>query len=108
MRQVCEEDNRMKKNIFRRNKKGGFTVLEVIIVLAIIALFAAIIIPKVTRPSNNATGNVAGTAEQEAGIPQNAIWRAAPDHQGKFEVDSLPRGAMVKLLPPENVTNQEA
>ncbi|MGL4761766.1 MAG: competence type IV pilus major pilin ComGC [Sarcina sp.] len=60
--------------MIKRNKKKGFTLIELVIVLAVLAIIALIAIPNFTRVRNNALVQADDTScEQITNIMQTAV-----------------------------------
>jgi len=69
-------------------KKRGFTMVEVIIVVAVIAVLASILIPKMSGARNKAALNACKTNLRHIGIGMDMY---ANDHNGKYVPDSSNR-----------------
>src|SRR4249920_1865534 len=67
----------MKLTTANRLRRQGFTLIEMIGVLAVIAILAAVLIPKVFEAINNARVN-------NAAMTVNAVKTACIDHYAKF------------------------
>ncbi len=67
----------MKTNKHQTNKRSAFTLIEMIGVLAVIAILAALLIPKIFEAINNARINTAV-------VGYNTIKTAVMDHYGKY------------------------
>ncbi len=65
----------------RRDSRGGFTLLEVLIVLAIIGVIAAMVVPRLVAQQKNA--NIQVTKQSIKGL-QSAIEMYAVDHSATF------------------------
>jgi general secretion pathway protein G len=84
----------MKLNIAKNNKKG-FTLIEMIGVLAVIAILAAVLIPKVFEAINNARIN-------NASMTCDTVKTACADHYAKWgglNIDGS-TGSAVPITPP--------
>ncbi len=68
-------------NRLRRTRKGGFSLLEVVIVVAIIAILAAIGIPRMSRGSRGANDSA---VSGDLAVLRNAIDLYAAEHGGAF------------------------
>ena len=68
-------------NRLRRTRKGGFSLLEVVIVVAIIAILAAIGIPRMSRGSKGANDSA---VSGDLAVLRNAIDLYAAEHGGSF------------------------
>jgi prepilin-type N-terminal cleavage/methylation domain-containing protein len=68
-------------NKLRRTRKGGFSLLEVVIVVAIIAILAAIGIPRMSRGSRGANDSAVGG---DLAVLRNAIDLYSAEHGGSF------------------------
>src|ERR1051325_4630325 len=69
--------NHLKNNSIRRNRRQGFTLIEMIGVLAVIAILAALLVPKIFEAINNAKVN-------NAAVSCNTVKTALADHYAKF------------------------
>ena len=65
----------------RRTHKGGFSLLEVVIVVAIIAILAAIGIPRMSRGSKGASDSA---VRGDLAVLRNAIDLYAAEHGGEY------------------------
>jgi general secretion pathway protein G len=65
----------------RRQSRGGFTLLEVLIVLAIIGVIAAMVVPRLVAQQKNA--NIQVTKQSIKGL-QSALEIYAVDHSATF------------------------
>src|SRR5664279_518890 len=73
----------MKLNLTNNRKAGAFTLIEMIGVLAVIAILAALLIPKVFSAINDARVN-------NAAVSIETIKTATADHYGRFgKINSL-------------------
>src|ERR1700755_1617268 len=72
----------MKTNTFARNRKSGFTLVEILIVVIILGILAAIVIPQFTNASTNARAS-AVTSQLQTLRSQVQLWK--PQHN-----DTLP------------------
>jgi type IV pilus assembly protein PilA len=70
------------KNAPRASTEGGFTLVEILVVMAIAALLAALAIPALFRQSDKARDASAKTAARTA---QTAIESYATDHGGSYQ-----------------------
>lgn len=68
-------------NKCRRTRRGGFSLLEVVIVVAIIAILAAIGIPRMSRGSKGASDSA---LSGDLAVLRNAIDLYAAEHGGAF------------------------
>ncbi len=68
-------------NKCRRTRRGGFSLLEVVIVVAIIAILAAIGIPRMSRGSKGANESA---LSGDLAVLRNAIDLYAAEHGGAF------------------------
>lgn len=65
----------------RRNVKRGFTLVEILIVVVILGILAAIVVPQFTNAANEARGG--NTATQQSTI-ENQIELWAARHNGQY------------------------
>jgi general secretion pathway protein G len=65
----------------RRDSRGGFTLLEILIVLAIIGVIAAMVVPRLVAQQKNA--NIQVTKQSIKGL-QSAVEIYAVDHSASF------------------------
>lgn len=79
----------------RKNNKRGFTLVEMIGVLAIIAVLAALLIPRIFQAINEARVN-------GAALSYNSIKSAAMSHFGKYGRFGDATGAALASLPTAN------
>jgi type II secretory pathway pseudopilin PulG len=82
----------MKLNVTNNRKAGAFTLIEMIGVLAVIAILAALLIPKVFSAINTARVN-------NAAVSIDTIKTATADHYGKYGVINSYFGTNVVQIP---------
>src|SRR6266704_6062192 len=81
--------NIMKIRCTKTRKANAFTLIEMIGVLAVIAILAALLIPKIFEAINNARIN-------NAVVSYNTVKAACMDHYGKYgAIDATTNGATV-------------
>src|SRR5207247_3987293 len=81
----------MKINSSRKSARKGFTLIEMIGVLAVIAILASLLIPKIYEAINNA--RISNSA-----LSYNTVKTALADHYAKY--GSLTSSNAVNLTPP--------
>jgi prepilin-type N-terminal cleavage/methylation domain-containing protein len=72
----------MKITLVQKRKAQAFTLIEMIGVLAVIAILAALLIPKVFEAINNSRIN-------NAAVSYNTVKAALSDHYAKVRHDSI-------------------
>jgi prepilin-type N-terminal cleavage/methylation domain-containing protein len=78
----------------------GFTLLEAIVVMAVLALAAALAVPVLTRTSRTASRNTAAAAVRER-MKALATEAAAKSRDVTFACSSVERAATVAINPPD-------
>lgn len=69
-----------------RNKRSGFTLVELVVVIVIIGILAAIAIPRLSRGSAGASS---GALSANLSIVRNAINMYAAEHNSKFPTAAI-------------------
>ncbi len=86
-----------KRQLTKRNKRRGFTLIEVLLVLAILGVIAAMVIPNLLGRQRQA--NIDATKLSIGGL-ENALKLYAVDHNGEFPTTG--EGIEALLTAPNN------
>src|ERR1043165_3504607 len=88
----------MKLTLSQKSARKGFTLIEMIGVLAVIAILASLLIPKIFEAINNA--RISNSA-----LSINTVKTALADHYAKFGSLASSNGTALTTIPGPGTTN---